>query len=66
MAQKDTYKTLRAELDALLQSMQRDDIVIDEAMKSYERAMEIIGQLEAQLETAQHTITKLRQKFEDV
>lgn len=65
MAQKKvTYKELQAELDMILDAMQRDELDIDEAMKAYERGMEILTELQAYVDKAQHTVTKLQKKFE--
>jgi exodeoxyribonuclease VII small subunit len=55
---------LQTELDEILSKMQHDELDIDEAVKSYERGMEIIKQLESYLSKAENTVTKLQAKFE--
>ena len=65
MAQKKpTYMELKSELDELLDSMQQNDIGVDEALKTYERGMELVKQLEATLNEAENKITKIKAKFE--
>ena len=55
---------LKSELDELLDSMQQNDIGVDEALKTYERGMELVKQLEATLNEAENKITKIKAKFE--
>ena len=67
MAVKKTEKSfneLKAELEEVLDSLQREDGDIDEAIKSYEQGMQLIGLLEQHLKTAENKITKLKKKFE--
>ncbi len=59
-----SYAELKNELDKVLDSLQRDDIDVDDALKSYERGMELVGLLEARLKTAENKIIKLKQKFD--
>lgn len=61
-----SYAELKQELDSVLDSLQRNDIDVDDALKSYERGMELIGLLEAKLKSAENKITKLKQKFDRV
>ena len=65
MTKKTDYKTLQTELDAILDTIQGSTLDIDEAMKAYERGMKLIAELELYLDKAQHTVTKLQQKFGD-
>ena len=57
------YKMLNDELQALLVKLQGDDIDVEEAVKLYERGLEIIAQLEEYLKTAENRITKLQAQF---
>lgn len=64
MAQDIDYKALQTELDGILDKLQNAEFDIDEAIKSYERGMEIITQLEAYLKQAENKVTKLQTKFD--
>ena len=59
-----SYTELKHELDEVLDSLQSDDIDVDDALRSYERGMELVKLLEAKLKTAENKITKLKQKFD--
>jgi len=59
-----TYAELKLELDELLDTLQQDDISVDDALKHYERGMELVKQLEATLSDAENKITKLKAKFD--
>ena len=61
---KNTYTELKKELDTLLESMQRDDSNVDEALKLYERGMELVKLLEATLKEAENKIVKIKAKFD--
>ena len=61
---KNTYTELKKELDTLLDSMQRDDSNVDEALKLYERGMELVKLLEATLKEAENKIVKIKAKFD--
>ena len=65
MAQvKQSYSEIKSKLDELLNDLQRDDIGVDEALKTYEQGMEMITMLETMLNEAENKITKLKAKFE--
>lgn len=55
-----TYKEMASELDTLMENLQSDSLDIDEAVKVYEQATKLIGQMEAHLENAENKITKLK------
>jgi len=59
-----TYQELKTELDKLLDELQSDDISVEDAMKHYERGMELIKELEKHLSNAENKITKLKAKFD--
>lgn len=61
---KPTYAELKLELDRLLDTLQQDDISVDDALKNYERGMDLVKQLEATLKDAENKITKLKAKFD--
>ena len=63
-AKQPTYKQLKQELDMVLENLQQDDIDVDEALKAYERGMELIKQLKLVLKDAENKITKLKTKFD--
>lgn len=63
-AKKPTYAELKTELDELLDTLQQENISVDEALKSYERGMELIRLLEATLNEAENKIIKLKAKFD--
>ena len=65
MAQvNQSYSEIKSKLDELLNDLQRDDIGVDEALKTYEQGMEMITMLETMLNEAENKITKLKAKFE--
>jgi len=59
-----TYAELKIELDEVLDMLQQDGIGVDEALKAYERGMELVKQLEITLQEAENKIIKLKQKFD--
>ena len=59
-----SFTELKAELDEVLESLQAEDADIDQALKSYERGMELAGLLEAQLKSAENKVIKLKKKFD--
>jgi len=59
-----TYAELKIELDQVLDSLQQDGVGVDEALKAYERGMELVKQLETALQEAENKIIKLKQKFD--
>lgn len=61
MANKNIdYKQLSSELDSVLDKLQAGDVDVDEAVKLYERGMEITEQLESYLKQAENTVTKIK------
>jgi exodeoxyribonuclease VII small subunit len=54
------YQILQAELERILEDMQRDDLDIDLALKHYERGLEIVQQLERYLKQAENRIVELK------
>lgn len=58
------YKALQQELDTILSKLQHSELDIDEAVKAYERGMELVKELEMYLSKAENTVTKLKARFE--
>lgn len=54
------YQALKAELDTVLDNLQQPDTDVDAALKGYQRGLELIGQLENYLKTAENEIVKLQ------
>lgn len=57
---KPTYQELKQELDIILAELQQDDTDINQALTKYQRGLELVKQLEAQLKDAKNTISKLQ------
>ena len=64
MPKQLTYAELKLELDTVLDMLQSDDISVDDALKYYERGMELVKELESTLKEAENKITKLKAKFD--
>jgi exodeoxyribonuclease VII small subunit len=64
MSKKTDYKTLSAELDEVLTKLQSADLDVDEAVKAYERGMEIAKELEAYLKEAENKVAKVKADWE--
>lgn len=54
------YQKLHDELEAILADLQRDDLDIDQALKSYERGLELVRQLEGYLNNAENKVRELK------
>jgi exodeoxyribonuclease VII small subunit len=57
---KPTYETLRAELDALMAELQREDLDVDEAVTQYERGLQLVKELEQYLASAENKVKELK------
>ncbi len=57
---KTDYKTLKQELDTVLESLQGDETDIDKALQGYEKGLILISQLEEYLKTAENKIIALK------
>ncbi|MDB5164427.1 MAG: Exonuclease small subunit [Candidatus Saccharibacteria bacterium] len=60
---KSSYNDLQAELAAVLAWFEGDNFAIDEAVQKYERGMEILKLLEAQLQSAENKVKELKATF---
>lgn len=63
MTKKIDYQTLSAELDAIMAELQKDNLDVDEALKHYERGLELVKELESYLQNAENKITELKATF---
>ena len=63
MPKEVNYAALSNELDAIMAKLQADGLDVDEALKLYERGLEVVKQLENYLKTAENKVTKLKAKF---
>ncbi|MDQ5971893.1 MAG: Exodeoxyribonuclease small subunit [Patescibacteria group bacterium] len=57
---KQSYKTLQAQLDAVLTEMQSDDIDVERALELYADGQKILAELEAYLKTAENKVQKIK------
>ena len=60
-----SYRELKEELDHVLQSLQREDLDVDEALELYARGQELIKALEKYLEKAENSVKKIKTSFEE-
>jgi exodeoxyribonuclease VII small subunit len=61
---KPTYQELEAELRQILEWFEGESFDVDEAVKKYERGLELIRELEAYLGKAENTVRELKAKFD--
>ena len=59
MNKVQNYHALNAALDEVLAALQQTDIGVDEAVKLYEKGLQLVTQLETDLSQAENTIEKL-------
>jgi exodeoxyribonuclease VII small subunit len=52
------YKSMRAELDELLEKMRSDELDVDEALASFERGQELIRAMKDYLKTVENKIVR--------
>ncbi len=57
---KVNYRVLSVELDEILTKLQSNDLDVDEAIKLYERGMEVAKEIEKYLKEAENKITKIK------
>jgi exodeoxyribonuclease VII small subunit len=56
----ESYETMYAELETIIESLQSGELNLDQAVKKYERSKELISKLEEYLDSAQNKITKIK------
>lgn len=59
-----TYQEMNDELATVLAELQREDLDVDEALKYYERGLELVDQLQNYLKTAENKVRNLQTKFD--
>jgi exodeoxyribonuclease VII small subunit len=57
------YRAMAAELDAILEALQKSDLDIDEAVQAYTHGMEIVEELEKYLQSAENKVTKIKKSW---
>jgi exodeoxyribonuclease VII small subunit len=57
-----SYRQMAAELDQIMQWFESGDMDIDEAIKKYEEASNLINEMEKYLKTAENKIKKIATK----
>jgi exodeoxyribonuclease VII small subunit len=63
MAQKKDspdYQALSLALDEVLAKLQQPEVQVDEAVALYQEGLRLVNQLEAHLQQAENTITRLK------
>lgn len=58
------YKTLRRELDDVLESLDSDVVDVDETVRLYEKGIKLVKELEDYLKNAENKINKVSTKLE--
>lgn len=61
---KPNYEALKSELDEVMIALQHTELDVDEALKNYQRGLELVRELEAYLETAENSVKELKAKFD--
>ncbi len=57
------YQMMKDELENIMVKLQAEDIDVDEALKLYERGLELVKQLDKYLKTAENTVQELKARF---
>lgn len=57
---KKSYEELAHELDSVIANLQRDELDVDEALKNYQRGLELTKILENYLNKAESQIKKIK------
>ena len=60
---KPDYQSLKAELDDVMTALQQDQLDVDEALKLYQRGLELVDALQKYLKTAENKVIELKSKF---
>jgi len=55
-----TYKQLQAELDELMSRLDDNDLDVDAAIETYEKATKLITQLKEHLKKAENKLSKVK------
>lgn len=62
-AKTPSYEELKTELDGIMLELQREDLDVDQALKHYQRGLELVKALEDYLKTAENTVKELKARF---
>lgn len=62
---KNDYKTMMAELQALLARMQAEELEVDDAITEYERGQKLITELQNYLVVAENTVDQRKLQSRD-
>lgn len=54
------YRTTSNELEKILADMESGDLDVDQAIKQYQKGMDLVKELEKQLKLAENKITKVK------
>ncbi|HVA10576.1 MAG TPA: exodeoxyribonuclease VII small subunit [Candidatus Dormibacteraeota bacterium] len=60
---KLNYQAMKYELENIMSKLQAEDLDVDEALKLYERGLELVKQLDNYLKTAENTVLELKARF---
>lgn len=60
-----SYQDMSEELQGILAELQTGELDIEQAIKRYERGMELADEMERYLKEAELKITQLKAKFDD-
>lgn len=60
---KNDYQTLTTELQAIIDWFESGQVDIDEAVVKYQKALELIKQIETYLKTTENKIQKINKNF---
>ncbi|MDB5175305.1 MAG: Exodeoxyribonuclease 7 small subunit [Candidatus Saccharibacteria bacterium] len=58
------YQTIRAELDAVLDELQDEQLDVDSALKMYEQGLALVNELTGYLQAAENKVIAVKAKFE--
>jgi len=64
--QPQTFEQKMAELDAIMEWFDSDEVTLDESIKQFERGMKLSGELEKELQQAENKVEKIKQKFNKI
>lgn len=64
MTKEIDYQKLSNELQEILERLDTSDVDVDTAIKQYERGMEIVGELENYLKTAENKVKKVKAQWD--
>lgn len=61
--QKATFEEKMAELDAIMEWFDSDEVTLNASMQQFERGMKLAEELEKELKQAENKVEKIKQKF---